>query len=173
VTLLETRLASSSQSGIRSPTTPTERWPRPSASPRSATRGWPSSTSIATSAAGRCRGRTSSVRSKPSSAEKADMAGIGHKQVGRWRRMFRKLISNPEIESYLRGNSTSRSSRSVETSRGQSGGSRATGRPRNRMRSWLPYHHRQYQVVSLGLSDPTKSYGPLHRIVRRRQLLRG
>jgi hypothetical protein len=31
------------------------------------------------------------------------MAGIGHKQVGRWRRMFRKLTSNPEIESYLRG----------------------------------------------------------------------
>ncbi|WP_137287552.1 universal stress protein [Halorussus salinisoli] len=36
-------------------------------------------------------------------AEEADVAVIGHKQAGRWRRMLRKLTSDPDIEGYLRG----------------------------------------------------------------------
>jgi len=35
-------------------------------------------------------------------AERADVVVIGHKQVGRWRRMFRALTANPDIEHYLR-----------------------------------------------------------------------
>jgi nucleotide-binding universal stress UspA family protein len=35
-------------------------------------------------------------------AEAADVVVIGHKQAGRWRRMLRKLTSDPDIESYLR-----------------------------------------------------------------------
>ena len=35
-------------------------------------------------------------------AEEADVVVIGHKQVGRWRRMIRSLTSDPDIESYLR-----------------------------------------------------------------------
>jgi nucleotide-binding universal stress UspA family protein len=34
--------------------------------------------------------------------EDADLVVIGHKQAGRWRRMIRKLIDDPDIESYLR-----------------------------------------------------------------------
>ncbi|WP_238479988.1 universal stress protein [Natranaeroarchaeum sulfidigenes] len=34
--------------------------------------------------------------------EDADVVVIGHKQEGRWRRMIRKLVSDPDIESYLR-----------------------------------------------------------------------
>ncbi|MFC7080072.1 universal stress protein [Halorussus caseinilyticus] len=36
-------------------------------------------------------------------AEGADVVVIGHKQAGRWRRMLRKLTSDPDIEGYLRG----------------------------------------------------------------------
>ncbi|NHN59102.1 universal stress protein [Halorussus rarus] len=36
-------------------------------------------------------------------AEEADVVVIGHKQAGRWRRMLRKLTSDPDIEGYLRG----------------------------------------------------------------------
>ncbi|USZ68190.1 universal stress protein [Halorussus salilacus] len=35
-------------------------------------------------------------------ADEADVVVIGHKQVGRWRRMFRKLTADPDIESFLR-----------------------------------------------------------------------
>ncbi|PSQ58025.1 universal stress protein [Halobacteriales archaeon SW_7_71_33] len=35
-------------------------------------------------------------------AEEADVVVIGHKQVGRWRRMISSLTSDPDIESYLR-----------------------------------------------------------------------
>ncbi|WP_135807116.1 universal stress protein [Halorussus marinus] len=35
-------------------------------------------------------------------AERADVVVIGHKQVGRWRRMFRALTANPDIERFLR-----------------------------------------------------------------------
>lgn len=34
--------------------------------------------------------------------EDADVVVIGHKQAGRWRRMIRKLIADPDVESYLR-----------------------------------------------------------------------
>ncbi len=34
--------------------------------------------------------------------EDADVVVIGHKQEGQWRRMIRKLVSDPDIESYLR-----------------------------------------------------------------------
>lgn len=34
--------------------------------------------------------------------EDADVVVIGHKQEGRWRRMIRKLVADPDIESYLR-----------------------------------------------------------------------
>ncbi len=34
--------------------------------------------------------------------EDADVVVIGHKQEGRWRKMIRKLVSDPDIESYLR-----------------------------------------------------------------------
>ncbi|WP_435177671.1 universal stress protein [Halorussus sp. AFM4] len=36
-------------------------------------------------------------------AEAADVVVIGHKQAGRWRRMLRKLTSDPDVEGYLRG----------------------------------------------------------------------
>ncbi|WP_435129638.1 universal stress protein [Halobaculum sp. D14] len=36
-------------------------------------------------------------------AERADVVVIGAKQASRWRRTFRKLLSDPDIESYLRG----------------------------------------------------------------------
>ncbi|WP_158056434.1 universal stress protein [Halorussus halophilus] len=35
-------------------------------------------------------------------AEHADVVVIGHKQAGRWRRMLRKLTSDPDVESFLR-----------------------------------------------------------------------
>ena len=35
-------------------------------------------------------------------AERADVVVIGHKQAGRWRRMLRKLTSDPDVDSYLR-----------------------------------------------------------------------
>ncbi|UPW00352.1 universal stress protein [Halorussus gelatinilyticus] len=35
-------------------------------------------------------------------AEEADVVVIGHKQVGRWRRMLRKLTSDPDVAGYLR-----------------------------------------------------------------------
>lgn len=35
--------------------------------------------------------------------EKADLVVIGSKQAGRWRRMVRKLRSDPDIGDYLRG----------------------------------------------------------------------
>jgi len=35
-------------------------------------------------------------------AERADVVVIGHKQVGRWRRMFRALTTNPDVERFLR-----------------------------------------------------------------------
>ena len=35
-------------------------------------------------------------------AEEADVVVIGHKQAGRWRRMLRKLTSDPDIEGFLR-----------------------------------------------------------------------
>ncbi|MFC4551238.1 MULTISPECIES: universal stress protein [Halorussus] len=35
-------------------------------------------------------------------AEHADVVVIGHKQSGRWRRMLRKLTSDPNVDSYLR-----------------------------------------------------------------------
>ena len=35
-------------------------------------------------------------------AERADVVVIGHKQAGRWRRMLRKLTSDPNVDSYLR-----------------------------------------------------------------------
>ncbi len=34
--------------------------------------------------------------------EAADIVVIGSKQAGRWRRMVRKLLSDPDIDSYLR-----------------------------------------------------------------------
>lgn len=36
-------------------------------------------------------------------AEKADIVVIGSKQAGQWRRMVRKLLSDPDIGAYLRG----------------------------------------------------------------------
>ena len=36
-------------------------------------------------------------------AEKADVVVIGSKQAGRWRRMVQKLLSDPDIDAYLRG----------------------------------------------------------------------
>ncbi|OYR56798.1 universal stress protein [Halorubrum halodurans] len=36
-------------------------------------------------------------------AEDADVVVIGSKQAGRWRRMVQKLLSDPDIDSYLRG----------------------------------------------------------------------
>ena len=36
-------------------------------------------------------------------AEKADVVVIGSKQAGRWRRMVQKLLSDPDIDSFLRG----------------------------------------------------------------------
>ncbi|WP_128475832.1 universal stress protein [Halorussus pelagicus] len=35
-------------------------------------------------------------------AEEADAVIIGHKQASRWRRMFRKLTADPDIEGFLR-----------------------------------------------------------------------
>lgn len=35
-------------------------------------------------------------------AEHADAVVIGRKQMGRWRRMLRKVLNDPDIESYLR-----------------------------------------------------------------------
>ncbi|MDR5674066.1 Nucleotide-binding protein, UspA family [Halalkaliarchaeum sp. AArc-CO] len=35
-------------------------------------------------------------------AEGADIVVIGAKQAGRWRRMFRNLLSDPDIDEYLR-----------------------------------------------------------------------
>ncbi|MFO8114157.1 MAG: universal stress protein [Halorubrum sp.] len=35
-------------------------------------------------------------------AEEADVVVIGSKQAGRWRRMVQKLLSDPDIESFLR-----------------------------------------------------------------------
>ena len=35
-------------------------------------------------------------------AENADVVVIGGKQVGRWRSMVRRLVGDPDIESYLR-----------------------------------------------------------------------
>ncbi len=35
-------------------------------------------------------------------AENADVAVIGSKQAGRWRRMVQKLLSDPDIDTYLR-----------------------------------------------------------------------
>ena len=35
-------------------------------------------------------------------AEEADAVVIGHKQASRWRRMLRKLTSDPDIEGFLR-----------------------------------------------------------------------
>ncbi|WP_459820959.1 universal stress protein [Halorubrum luteum] len=35
-------------------------------------------------------------------AEEADVVVIGSKQAGRWRRMVQKLLSDPDIDSYLR-----------------------------------------------------------------------
>ncbi|GAA0677785.1 universal stress protein [Natronoarchaeum mannanilyticum] len=35
-------------------------------------------------------------------SEDADVVVIGHKQAGRWRRMIRKLVDDPDVESYLR-----------------------------------------------------------------------
>jgi K+-sensing histidine kinase KdpD len=35
-------------------------------------------------------------------AERADYVVIGQKQAGRWRRMLRSLIDDPDIETYLR-----------------------------------------------------------------------
>jgi nucleotide-binding universal stress UspA family protein len=35
-------------------------------------------------------------------AERADFVVIGQKQAGRWRRMLRSLVDDPDIETYLR-----------------------------------------------------------------------
>jgi len=35
-------------------------------------------------------------------AEDADVVVIGHKQVGRWRRVLRRILDEPDIERYLR-----------------------------------------------------------------------
>lgn len=37
-------------------------------------------------------------------AEGADVVVIGSKQVGRWRRMLRKIVDGPDIDEYLRRN---------------------------------------------------------------------
>jgi len=34
-------------------------------------------------------------------AEDADLVVIGHKQVGRWRRMLRRIVGEPDIQTYL------------------------------------------------------------------------
>jgi nucleotide-binding universal stress UspA family protein len=36
-------------------------------------------------------------------AEKADIVVIGQKQAGRWRQMVRRLVDDPDIEDFLRG----------------------------------------------------------------------
>ncbi|WP_115863618.1 universal stress protein [Halorussus litoreus] len=36
-------------------------------------------------------------------AEEADVVVIGHKQASRWRRALRRLTSDPDVETYLRG----------------------------------------------------------------------
>ncbi|WP_101294870.1 universal stress protein [Halegenticoccus soli] len=36
-------------------------------------------------------------------AEGADIVVIGSKQAGRWRRMLRKFLDDPDVESFLRG----------------------------------------------------------------------
>ncbi|WP_267162386.1 universal stress protein [Halovenus salina] len=36
-------------------------------------------------------------------AEEADVVVIGKKQVGRWRKMIRRLADDPDIEQFLRG----------------------------------------------------------------------
>ena len=36
-------------------------------------------------------------------AEDADVVVIGSKQAGRWRRMVQKLLADPDIDAYLRG----------------------------------------------------------------------
>ena len=35
-------------------------------------------------------------------ADEADVVVLGHKQVGRWRRTLRKLMADPDVESYLK-----------------------------------------------------------------------
>ncbi|WP_135822756.1 universal stress protein [Halostella litorea] len=35
-------------------------------------------------------------------AEDADVVVIGHKQVGRWRRVLRRILDEPDIERYLK-----------------------------------------------------------------------
>ncbi|MCT9097147.1 universal stress protein [Haloarchaeobius sp. HME9146] len=37
-------------------------------------------------------------------SESADIVVIGNKQAGRWRRMLRKLVDDPNIDQYLRKN---------------------------------------------------------------------
>jgi nucleotide-binding universal stress UspA family protein len=37
-------------------------------------------------------------------AEEADIVVIGSKQVGRWERMLRKIVDEPDIDGYLRRN---------------------------------------------------------------------
>jgi len=36
-------------------------------------------------------------------AEQADIVVIGQKQAGRWRQMIRRLVDDPDIEDFLRG----------------------------------------------------------------------
>jgi nucleotide-binding universal stress UspA family protein len=36
-------------------------------------------------------------------AEEADIVVIGEKQAGRWRRMIRRLVDDPDVERFLRG----------------------------------------------------------------------
>ena len=36
-------------------------------------------------------------------ADEADVVVLGYKQMGRWRRMLRKLAADPDVESYLQG----------------------------------------------------------------------
>ena len=36
-------------------------------------------------------------------AEQADIVVIGQKQAGRWRQMIRRLVADPDIENFLRG----------------------------------------------------------------------
>lgn len=35
-------------------------------------------------------------------AEEADIVVIGHRQAGRWRRALRRLMNNPDVESFLK-----------------------------------------------------------------------
>ena len=37
-------------------------------------------------------------------ADEADIVVLGSKQVGRWRRMLRRVLNDPDIETYLRRN---------------------------------------------------------------------